>query len=235
VTALCPKAAIAAFIVCGGCTAQRCAILAIAMWVSALACGAVSLPAPIDDVPPSAASGSQTAVLAGGDFSGVEAVFRHVKGVSKAVPGYAGGTAATADDTMVARGRTGHAESVQVTYDPAQVSYGKLLQVFFSVAHDPTQFNRQGPDDGIQFRSVIFTTSEDQRRVAMAYIAQLDQAKAFPGHVVTQVLPLPAFYPAESRYQNYAELNRTEPYVARYVLPKIVQLREEFPELYKDN
>ncbi len=211
------------------------AILAIGLLVLVHTCGAVSLPAPIDDIPVTAASGLQAAVFAGGDFSGVEAVFRHVKGVSSAVPGYAGGTAATADDTMVGRGRTGHAESVQVTYDPAQISYGKLLQVFFSVAHDPTQLNRQGPDVGSQFRSVIFTTSEDQRRVAIAYVAQLDRANVFPRRIVTQVLPLPAFYPADSKYQNYAELNRTQPYVARYALPKIAQLREEFPELYADN
>ncbi len=211
------------------------AILTIGLFVLVRTCGAVSLPAPIDDIPATAAPGLQSAVFAGGDFAGVEAVFRHVKGVSRAVPGYAGGTAATADDTMVNRGRTGHAESVQVTYDPTQVSYGKLLQIFFAVAHDPTQRNQQGPDVGVQFRSVIFTTSETQRRVATAYIAQLDQARGFPRRIVTQVLPLPAFYPAESKYENYAELNRTQPYVARYVLPKITQLREEFPELYADN
>ena len=146
----------------------------------------------------------------------------------------AGGTAATADYIMVGRGMTGHAESVQVTYDPAQLSYGKLLQVFFSVAHDPTQLNRQGPDVGKQYRSVIFTTGEGESRVAKAYIAQLDKAKTFPRPIVTQVLPLPAFYPAESRYQNYAELNRTQPYVARYVQSKIAQLREDFPDLYTD-
>ncbi|HEX9302492.1 MAG TPA: peptide-methionine (S)-S-oxide reductase MsrA [Casimicrobiaceae bacterium] len=211
------------------------AILTIGLVVLVPACAAVSLPAPIDDIPAFMARGPQTAVFAGGDFSGVEAVYRHVKGVSSAVPGYAGGTASTADDTLVSRGRTGHAESVQITYDPMQVSYGKLLQIFFAVAHDPTQRNRQGPDVGVQYRSVIFTTSADQNRVAKGYIAQLDQAKVFPGQIVTQVLPLPAFYPAESKYENHAALNRAQPYVARYVQPKIAHLRTEFPELYTDN
>ncbi len=173
------------------------AILTIGLVVLVPACAAVSLPAPIDDIP--------------------------------------AGTASTADDTLVSRGRTGHAESVQITYDPMQVSYGKLLQIFFAVAHDPTQRNRQGPDVGVQYRSVIFTTSADQNRVAKGYIAQLDQAKVFPGQIVTQVLPLPAFYPAESKYENHAALNRAQPYVARYVQPKIAHLRTEFPELYTDN
>ncbi len=136
---------------------------------------------------------------------------------------------------MVGRGMTGHAESVQITYDPAQVSYGKLLQVFFSVAHDPTQLNQQGPDVGKQYRSVIFTTSEGESRIARAYIAQIEKSKAFSRPIVTQVMPLPAFYPAESKYQNYAEMNRTQPYVARYAQPKVAQLREEYPELYTDN
>ena len=210
------------------------ACLAVGLVALAPACNAVSLPAPIDDIPAAAAIGPQTAVLAGGDFSVVEAVFRHVKGVSSVVAGYAGGTAATADDIMVGRGMTGHAESVQIIYDPAQVSYGKLLQIFFSVVHDPTQINQQGPDVGKQYRSVIFTINADEARVAGAYIAQLEKSKAFSRPIVTQVLPLPAFYPAESRYQNYAELNRAQPYVARYAQPKIVQLRDEFPDLYTD-
>jgi len=197
-------------------------------------CGAARLPAPAEDIPAAPSPALQSAVFAGGDFSGVEAVFRHVKGVSSVVSGYAGGTAATADHVMVGRGMTGHAESVQITYDPAQVSYGKLLQVFFSVAHDPTQLNQQGPDVGKQYRSVIFTTSDDESRVAKAYITQLERANAFSRPIATQVLSLPAFYPAESRYQNYADLNRAQPYVARYAQPKVAQLREEFPELYTD-
>lgn len=212
-----------------------CADVIIGLMGLAQICGAAPLPAPTEDIPTATSPALQSAVFAGGDFSGVEAVFRHVKGVSSVVSGYAGGTAATADSIMVGRGMTGHAEAVQITYDPAQVSYGKLLQVFFSVAHDPTQLNQQGPDVGKQYRSVIFTTSDDESRVAKAYIAQLEKVKAFSRPIATQVLPLPAFYPAESRYQNYAELNRAQPYVARYAQPKVAQLREEFPELYTDN
>lgn len=210
------------------------ACLAVGLIALAPASNAVSLPAPTDDIPAAAAIGPQTAVVAGGDFSVVEAVFRHVKGVLSVVSGYAGGTASAADATLVGRGMTGHAESVQVTYDPAHVSYGELLQVFFAVVHDPTQLNQQGPDVGRQYRSIIFTTSLDESRVARAYVAQLDRAKVFPRPIVTQIMPLPAFYPAESRYQNYAELNRTQPYIARYAQSKIAQLRDEFPDLYTD-
>ncbi len=198
------------------------------------ACGAARLPAPVDDAVPTS-SEPRSVVFAGGDFTAVEAVFRHVQGVTGVVAGYAGGTAATADFVMVDRGRTGHAESVQVTFDPERISYGTLLRVFFSVAHDPTEVDRQGPDAGKQFRSVIFTTAPEQARVAKAYIAQLDAAKAFARPIATQVLPLPAFYPAERQYQNYAAHNRAQPYVARYTLPRIAQLREEFPELYTDD
>jgi peptide-methionine (S)-S-oxide reductase len=198
---------------------------------TAHACGAARLPAPVDDIA-ATSSEPRSAVFAGGDFATVEAVFRHVRGVTGTVAGYAGGTAATADFTMVDRGRTGHAESVEVTFDPQQVSYGRLLQVFFSVAHDPTEVDRQGPDAGRQFRSVIFTTAPEQARVATAYIAQLDAAKAFARPIATQVLPLPAFYPGEGRFQNYAAQNRAQPYVARYTLPRLAQLREEFPDLY---
>ena len=176
------------------------AVVTIGLMVLVQPCGAVSPPAPIDNIPATAAPGLQPTVFAGGFFSAVEAAFRHVKGVSSAASGYAGGTASTADDTMVSRGRTGHAESVRVIYDPTQVSYGTVLQVFFSVAHDPTQLNRQGHDVGIQYRSVRFTTGEDPSRVAKAYIAQLDQANGLSRRIVTQVLPLPAFYPAESKY-----------------------------------
>ena len=201
-------------------------------WVQV--CAAVPLPAPIEDIAPPSAE-LQTAVVAGGDFTTVEAVFRHVKGVTEVVAGYAGGTAATADHVMVDRGRTGHAESVQITFDPRRISYGRLLQVFFSVAHDPTEIDRQGPDSGKQYRSVIFTTSAAQDRVATAYIAQLEAAKAFSRPIATQVQLLPAFYPAESQYQDYAAQNRAQPYVARYTLPRLALLRESFPEFYVGN
>jgi len=194
--------------------------------------GATPLPPPAVDLPTSASAGAQTAVFAGGCFWGVEAVFRHVKGVSSAVSGYAGGSASTASYTLVSSGVTGQAESVQVTYDPSRVSYGQLLQVFFSVAHDPTQLNRQGPDRGTQYRSAIFFTDDDQKRVAQAYIAQLDKARVYASPIVTEVTKLPAFYPAEDYHQNYAALHPNEPYIAINDLPKVAHLREKFPALY---
>jgi peptide-methionine (S)-S-oxide reductase len=193
---------------------------------------AVALPPPTLDIPASSAKGPQTAVFAGGCFWGVEAVFRHVKGVSSAVSGYAGGTAKTADYESVGSGTTGHAESVKVTYDPAQVSYGQLLTVFFSVAHDPTQLNRQGPDHGTQYRSAIFTTSDEQKRVAQAYVAQLDKANAFGRPIVTEIVALPAFYPAEAYHQNYLALHPTQPYIVFNDLPKLASLKTQFPALY---
>jgi peptide-methionine (S)-S-oxide reductase len=196
---------------------------------------AVTLPAPALDIPAASAKGPQTAVFAGGCFWGVEAVFRHVKGVSSAVSGYAGGAANTADYQMVSSGTTGHAESVKVTYDPAQVSYGQLLKVFFSVAHDPTQLNRQGPDTGTQYRSAIFTTSDAQKRVAQAYVAQLDKEKVFGRAIVTEVAALPAFYPAEAYHQNYLALNPTQPYIVFNDLPKLANLKTKFPDLYIGN
>ena len=193
---------------------------------------AVVLPAPAVDVSAATAKGPQTAVFAGGCFWGVEAVFRHVKGVTSSVSGYAGGAASTADYESVSSGTTGHAESVKVTYDPAQVSYGQLLKVFFSVAHDPTQLNRQGPDSGTQYRSVIFTTTDDQKRVAQAYVAQLDRAKIFGRGIVTDVVALPAFYPAEAYHQNYLALHPTQPYIVYNDLPKLANLKAQFPDLY---
>ena len=190
------------------------------------------LPAPAVDIPASSAKDPQTIVFAGGCFWGVEAVFRHVKGVSKAVSGYAGGAAKTADYELVSTGMTGHAESVQVTYDPAQVSYGELLRIFFSVAHDPTQLNRQGPDVGTQYRSAIFVSSDEQKRVAQAYIDQLDKAKVFADPIVTQVVPLPGFYPAESYHQNYLAFHKTQPYIVRNDLPKLAALKLEVPDHY---
>ena len=205
----------------------------VAMAIQAdVASAASPLPAPAVDIPAASVQGSQTAVFAGGCFWGVEAVFRHVKGVSKAVSGYAGGSAKTADYERVSTGSTGHAEAVEVTYDPAQVSYGALLRIFFSVAHDPTQLNRQGPDYGTQYRSAIFFTNDEQKRVAQGYVEQLGQAKAFPSPIVTQLVPLPAFYPAEAYHQNYLALHPTQPYIVMHDLPKLAQLKQQFPERY---
>jgi len=208
--------------------------LGLAVLALVQACGAplsaAPLPAPATDA--AAAGGPQTAVFAGGCFWGVEAVFRHTKGVSKAVSGYAGGTKGEADYETVSSGRTRHAESVQVTYDPAQVSYGELLRIFFSVAHDPTQLNRQGPDHGPQYRSAIFTTTDEQKRVAQAYIAQLAAAKAFPQPIVTEVVPLPAFYAAEDYHQDYLAKHPNQPYIVFNDLPKLAALKEQFPARY---
>jgi peptide-methionine (S)-S-oxide reductase len=209
-------------------------LLAIAVGTVMGAAGA-PLPAPAVDIPAASVQGAQTAVFAGGCFWGVEAVFRHVRGVSKAVSGYAGGGAKTADYELVSTGITGHAESVQVTYDPAQVSYGELLRIFFSVAHDPTQLNRQGPDAGTQYRSVIFVSNAEQKRVAQAYIEQLDRAKVFADPIVTEVVALPAFYPAEGYHQNYLALHRTQPYIVMHDLPKLAQLKLQFPDRYAAN
>ena len=177
--------------------------------------------------------GLQTIVLAGGCFWGIEAVFEHVKGVTDAVSGYAGGTKAQADYETVSTGTTGHAESVQVTFDPAKVSLEKLLQVFFSVAHDPTQLNRQGPDVGPQYRSVIFFQNEEQERIARAYVDQLTKAKVYPRPIVTQVVKLEGFYPAEEYHQNFAERNPTYPYIVYHDLPKVANLKRLFPEVYR--
>jgi len=195
-------------------------------------CGAAPLPAPVADIPAAAAKAPQTAVFAGGCFWGVEAVFRHVKGVSRAVSGYAGGAAKNPTYEQVSDGATGHAESVEVTYDPAQVSYGQLLKVFFQVAHDPTQLNRQGPDRGTQYRSAIFYVNDEQKRVAEAYVAQLTAAKAFHGTIVTQIAPLSTFWPAEGYHQNYLALHPTQPYIVYNDLPKLEALRAELPTLY---
>ena len=165
-------------------------------------------------------------------FWGIQAVFQHVKGVISATSGYSGGDAKTAQYEIVSTGETGHAESVKITYDPAQITYGELLRVFFSVAHDPTQLNRQGPDDGTQYRSVIFYSNDEQKKIADAYIAQLDQAKVFPQPIVTQVVPLKAFYPAEAYHQDYATLHPDQLYIVYNDAPKVAHLRQQFPELY---
>ncbi len=207
-------------------------VVAATFGAGAATAGAAPLPAPAVDVPAASAKGPQTAVFAGGCFWGVEAVFRHVKGVSRAVSGYAGGMMVKPTYEQVGTGRTGHAESVEVTYDPAQVSYGQLLAVFFSVAHDPTQKDRQGPDHGTQYRSAIFYMNDDQKRVAEAYIDQLDRAKAFGAPIVTQVAKLPAFWPAEDYHQNYLALHPTQPYIVVNDLPKLAALQKEWPTLY---
>ena len=195
--------------------------------------GAVALPGPAVNEPLAKAGGQETAVFAGGCFWGVQAVFQHVKGVISATSGYSGGPASEAEYETVSTGTTGHAESVKVVYDPAKLTYGQLLQVFFSVAHDPTELNRQGPDEGTQYRSVIFYSSDEQKHVADAYIAQLDKAKVFPRAIVTQVVPLKAFYPAEAYHQNYATLHPDNPYIRYNDLPKIANLQQEFPGLYR--
>ena len=192
----------------------------------------VGLPDPKIDAP-RAAGKEQTAVFAGGCFWGVEAVFEHTKGVKRVESGYAGGSASTAQYELVGSGRTGHAESVRIVYDPAQVSYGQLLKVFFSVAHNPTELNRQGPDSGTQYRSEVFTTSDMQRKIAAAYIAQLDTAKRFAQPIVTKVEPLKAFYPAEDYHQDYARLNPNQPYIVINDAPKVVALQKLLPELYR--
>jgi peptide-methionine (S)-S-oxide reductase len=171
-------------------------------------------------------------VVAGGCFWGIQAVFQHVKGVRSATAGYSGGTVKNPDYEMVSGGETGHAESVQIVYDPSQVSYGELLRVFFSVALDPTELNRQGPDEGTQYRSVIFYSNDEQKHIAEAYIAQLDQAKVYPRKIVTQVVPLQAFYEAEGYHQNYATIHPSDPYIVFNDAPKVANLRKEFPELY---
>jgi peptide-methionine (S)-S-oxide reductase len=193
---------------------------------------AVALPDPAVDAVRAAAPGRATAVVAGGCFWGVQAVFQHVKGVTAAVSGYSGGAANTAKYELVSDGDTGHAESVQITYDPSQVTYGELLKVFFSVAHDPTELNRQGPDDGPQYRSVVFYKGDEQKRIAEAYVAQLQHARVFPGAIVTQVVPLSAFYRAEEYHQNYAALHPHDPYIAMNDAPKVSHLQQQFPALY---
>jgi peptide-methionine (S)-S-oxide reductase len=193
---------------------------------------AVKLPDAAADTPLSKTKSTQTVVLAGGCFWGIQAVFEHVKGVSSATAGYSGGAANTAQYETVSTGQTGHAESVKVVYDPSQVSFGQILKVFFSVAHDPTELNRQGPDEGTQYRSVIFFSNEDQQSVAKAYIDQLNHGKLFPEPIVTQIVPLQAFYAAEAYHQDYAAHHPYEPYIAINDLPKVDHLKQTLPELY---
>ncbi|HSR76268.1 MAG TPA: peptide-methionine (S)-S-oxide reductase MsrA [Xanthobacteraceae bacterium] len=192
-----------------------------------------ALPSPAVDQPAAQAGGLQTAVLAGGCFWGVQAVFQHTKGVTKAVSGYAGGSKESANYETVSSGRTGHAESVEVTFDPSVISYGTILQIYFSVAHDPTELDRQGPDEGPQYRSQIFTTNDAQAKIATAYIAQLDHAGAFKQPIVTKVGALTAFYPAEAYHQDYATLHTNNLYIVYNDLPKIENLKRLFPNRYR--
>ena len=180
-----------------------------------------------------AAQTDQTAVFAGGCFWGVDAVFKHIKGVSEVVSGYAGGKAATANYEQVSNGNTGHAESVKIRFNPERITYQQLLQIFFSVAHDPTELNHQGPDDGNQYRSVIFYTSIEQQNTALKYIKQLTSSRVYSSPIVTQVVPLEKFYPAENYHQNYLALHPDQPYIIINDLPKLDKLRKRFPGFYK--
>jgi len=195
---------------------------------------AVSIPAPAHDSAAPAGSGLQSVVLAGGCFWGVQAVFQHTKGVTAAVSGYAGGDKSTAHYEMVGSGRTGHAESVKVTFDPQQISYGKILQIYFSVAHNPTELNYQGPDAGTQYRSAIFYANDEQKRAAASYIAELDKAHVFAEPIVTKLEALPGFYPAEDYHQDFAVLHPSYPYIVFNDAPKVVNLKRLFADYYRD-
>jgi peptide-methionine (S)-S-oxide reductase len=195
---------------------------------------AVKIPPPASDAPAAAAGSRATAVLAGGCFWGIQAVFQHTRGVLNAVSGYSGGQKNSAEYAAVSSGATGHAEAVQITYDPSQISYGKLLQVFFSVAHDPTQLNRQYPDSGPQYRSAVFYQDASQKQIAERYVAQLDAARVFPSKIVTQLTALTGFYPAESYHQDYATLHPESGYIASFDRPKIGNLKQMLPEVYRE-
>jgi len=208
------------------------AVSAFAIAPSLAAEDAVVIPAPAMDA--KASDGVQTVVVAGGCFWGVQGVFQHTAGVVNAVSGYAGGNKATASYETVSTGTTGHAESVEIKYDPKKISYGKILQIFFSVAHDPTQLNRQGPDSGTQYRSAIFTTSDEQQKVTDAYIAQLNAAKVYKKPIVTKVGPLQAFFPAEAYHQDYLTLHPSQPYIAYNDIPKVENLKKLFADNYVD-
>ncbi len=216
----------------------RSTVLLLAMtFVGIIGCNAenrgnTTLPSPTVDASLASSRSEQTAVISGGCFWGIQAVFQHVKGVKNAISGYSGGAANTAEYELVSTGETGHAESVKIVYDPSQITYGQLLRLFFSVAHDPTELNRQGPDEGTQYRSSIFYGSDEQKRIAEAYITQLDRAKIFSRPIVTQVVPLKAFYPAEAYHQDYAAHHPDNPYIVYNDAPKVAHLRTQFPDLY---
>ena len=193
------------------------------------------VPDPLSDAPRASAPAKEVAVLAGGCFWGMQGVFEHVKGVTEVTSGYAGGESNTASYEQVETGETGHAESVRLVFDPSQVSYGQLLRVFFSVAHDPTELNRQGPDVGPQYRSSIFYTTDEQKKIATSYIKQLEAAKTFPRPIVTQVVALKGFYPAEAYHQDYFDHHPDDPYIVINDRPKVAHLREQLPDLYRES
>ncbi|WP_338830846.1 peptide-methionine (S)-S-oxide reductase MsrA [Bradyrhizobium sp. 27S5] len=223
-----PKSSLSRLSLCAA-TIGALAVAAFAVAPSLAAEDAVIIPPPAASAPE---AGIKTAVLAGGCFWGVQGVFQHTAGIVSAVSGYSGGSKANADYEKVSTGTTGHAESVEIKYDPQKISYGKILQIFFSVVHDPTQLNRQGPDSGTQYRSAIFTTSDEQKQVADAYIAQLNAAKVYKKPIVTKVGALEAFYPAEGYHQDYLTLHPTQPYIAYNDIPKVENLKKIFAENY---
>jgi peptide-methionine (S)-S-oxide reductase len=194
-----------------------------------------AMPKPSIDAPLAEKKGEETVVLAGGCFWGVQAVFEHVKGVKSAVSGYSGGFVDSPSYETVSLGVTGHAESVQIKYDPSQITLGQLLMIYFSAAHDPTQWNRQGPDTGSQYRSAIFYVTDDQKRIAQAYIAQLDAAKLYSRPIVTKLSPFKSFFPAENYHQDYLKLHPHDPYIVYNDLPKLTALKKDFPTLYRND
>jgi peptide-methionine (S)-S-oxide reductase len=209
------------------------AVLALFLWTRHnYASAATVIPDPAVDETLASQKGQQTVVVSGGCFWGIQAVFQHVKGVTRATSGYSGGTVKNPDYEEVSSGTTGHAESVEIVYDPSKITLGQLLKVFFSVAHDPTELNRQGPDTGTQYRSIIFFSNTDQQRIAQSYVDQLNQSKVFSQPIVTQIVPLKAFYRAEDYHQNYATEHPENPYIAMFDLPKLKNLQREFPGLY---
>jgi peptide-methionine (S)-S-oxide reductase len=209
------------------------ALLTVAFSLPSTGAAVVTLPDPAVDMDRSAAAGKQTAVLAGGCFWCTEAVFEQLIGVDKVISGFSGGDVASARYDVVSQGRTNHAESIEVTFDPSRISYGQLLKVFFSVAHDPTQKNRQGPDYGRQYRSAIFYRDAEQKRIAEAYVKQFDEAKVFKHPIATEVVQLKAFYPAEPYHQEYVKRNPHDPYVMVNARPKLEKLKKQFPQLIK--
>jgi len=209
------------------------AVLALFLWPRHnYASAATVIPDPAVDETLASQKGQETVVVSGGCFWGVQAVFQHVKGVTSATSGYSGGTVKNPNYEQVSSGETGHAESVQIVYDPSKITLGQLLKVFFSVAHDPTELNRQGPDTGTQYRSIIFFSNTDQQRIAQSYVDQLNQSKVFSQPIVTQIVPLKAFYRAEDYHQNYATEHPDNPYIAMFDLPKLKNLQQQFPSLY---
>jgi len=217
-----------------------CAGLGVLAWATAKpndgrASARVAFPKPTVDAPLDSAKAQETAVLSGGCFWGIQAVFQHLKGVTSATSGYSGGAAKTANYEEVSTGETGHAESVKIVFDPSQISYGQILMIFFSVAHNPTELNYQGPDHGTQYRSSIFYSNDEQKKIAEAYIAQLNAAKIYSQPIVTQLVPLQAFYAAEDYHQDYLKHHPYEPYIMMNDQPKLTSLKKEYPELYRND